>query len=57
MLPEIDLKQKKALQAFDADEQRYGGDAKWNNYMALERQTIASEMRREDSQSRAAPRN
>ncbi|PYT97363.1 MAG: hypothetical protein DMG38_20065 [Acidobacteria bacterium] len=45
MLPEIDLKQKKALQAFDADEQRYGGDAKWDNYMALQRQTIASEMR------------
>ena len=35
---------KQALQAPDADEQRYGGDPKWDGYIALQRKTITSDM-------------
>jgi hypothetical protein len=36
---------KLTLQALDADEQRYGGDPRWDEYIALQRKTIAFDMR------------
>lgn len=36
---------KLTLQALDADEQRYGGDPKWDEYIASQRKLIALDMR------------
>jgi hypothetical protein len=36
---------KLTLQALDADEQRYGGDPQWDNYIASQRQMLALDMR------------
>ncbi|SRR6266849_896502 len=49
---------KLTLRALDADEQRYGGDPKWDDYIASQRKMIAFDMRANgfaESEVRSAP--